>query len=215
MVSHGALGGAGFFPSTVSPTAPNPLEPSRIFLKAAPNHPYRLSIWAYQPHSAVGKKYEILLYRPRLMAWLVQRTDPFANLSGKSSVSRKAFELGHLQFARFLLAKWENHHIANPIPLVEHQNSWYMGVHAPQNGGIGYDLWPCCSFAHPTQPVGSTIPDTVPVPPLRHLRRGGYRASLGAESIRSILLLHRRFPQKLSRKMCVLEVRMLTNVYIY
>ena len=25
----------------------------------------------------------------------------------------------------------------------EHQNRWYMGVHPPQNGGTGYDPWPC------------------------------------------------------------------------
>ena len=24
----------------------------------------------------------------------------------------------------------------------EHQNRWYMDVHPPQNGGIGYDPWP-------------------------------------------------------------------------
>ena len=24
----------------------------------------------------------------------------------------------------------------------EHQNRWYMGVHPPQIGGIGYDPWP-------------------------------------------------------------------------
>ena len=30
----------------------------------------------------------------------------------------------------------------------EHQNRWYMGVHPPQNGGIGYDPWP---FMNPVE----------------------------------------------------------------
>ena len=33
----------------------------------------------------------------------------------------------------------------NPVAL-QHQNRWYMGVHPPQNGGIGYDPWPCVNI---------------------------------------------------------------------
>ena len=31
---------------------------------------------------------------------------------------------------------------SRPCTPGEHQHRWYMGVHPPQNGGIGYDPWP-------------------------------------------------------------------------
>ena len=31
---------------------------------------------------------------------------------------------------------------AKPCTSGEHQNRWYIGVHPPQNEGIGYDPWP-------------------------------------------------------------------------
>ena len=41
---------------------------------------------------------------------------------------------------------------SKPCKPGEHQNRWYMGVHPPQNGGIGYDPWPFEDVTSSPQP---------------------------------------------------------------
>ena len=48
----------------------------------------------------------------------------------------------------------------------EHQNRWYMGVHPPQNGGIGYDPWPSRIDAfRPSSPLGFVSASPVTLTP--------------------------------------------------
>ena len=44
---------------------------------------------------------------------------------------------------------------SKPFTSGEHQNRWYMGVHPPQNGGIGYDPLPYDEGIHRASTAGN------------------------------------------------------------